>query len=105
MAGARTVNLPSPLTQPVRAWAKAVSKFLAHGLWNTTVVGRQHIPATGPVIIAANHIGLIEAPILVGAHSRGTHFITKYELFHSPLGAIMRGSGQIPINRDRPRKG
>ena len=41
-----------------RKGAKAghrVGVFLAHVVWSTKVTGQEHVPQTGPVILAANH--------------------------------------------------
>jgi 1-acyl-sn-glycerol-3-phosphate acyltransferase len=84
------------------AWSRWIGRFLARVLWNTTVVGRDRVPE-GPVVIAANHVTLIDGPILIGVAPRPLHIIGKQELFHGPLGWLLRWAGQIPVDRGHGR--
>lgn len=80
-------------------WSRHVGAFLDHVWWDTRVVGAQHIPATGRVLIAPNHTGIIDGPVVHGALPRGSHFLVKEEFFTSRLGFLMEWSGQIPVDR------
>ncbi|MEE6280885.1 lysophospholipid acyltransferase family protein [Georgenia sunbinii] len=84
-------------------WSRRVGWFLDHVYWNTTVLGGEHVPRTGPVIIASNHTGVIDGPLLHGAIPRSSHFIIKQEFFDSKLGFLMTGAGQIPVDRGNGR--
>lgn len=84
-------------------WSRWVGRFLARVVWNTTVTGWENVPRTGPVVLAANHTGMIDGPLVHGAARRGTHFLVKTELFREPLGTILRWAGQIPVDRDNGR--
>ncbi len=66
------------------------------------VLGARNIPASGPVIIAANHLGFLDGPVMVLAASRPVHALAKSELFAPPLNRIMAMAGQIPIRYDAP---
>jgi len=63
----------------------------------------ERIPATGPIIIAPNHYSNIDP--LVSAYAvwrtgRVPRFLAKSSLFKVPvLGAALRGTGQIPVER------
>lgn len=65
--------------------------------------GMEHIPATGPVIIVANHIS--HADPLVLAHyvydaGRWPAFLAKSGLFEVPvLGPLLRAVDQTPVHR------
>jgi 1-acyl-sn-glycerol-3-phosphate acyltransferase len=78
--------------------ARYFSKGLDHAFWRTTVDGTDHIPATGPVILAGNHTGLADGPAVQGASTRGVHFIIKQELTRG-FGKILLMVGQIPVDR------
>ena len=45
------------------------------------IIGAEHIPATGGVIIAANHISLWDPPVIAAACTRSINFMAKEELF------------------------
>jgi 1-acyl-sn-glycerol-3-phosphate acyltransferase len=66
--------------------------------------GRQHVPRDGGLIIAANHISEAD-PLAVChyLHASGRYpvFIAKSSLFgHGLVGRVVRGTGQIPVDRD-----
>jgi 1-acyl-sn-glycerol-3-phosphate acyltransferase len=66
------------------------------------VTGQEHIPTTGPVIVAANHVSNWDPLLLGSALDRQVHFIAKESLFKAPLvGSLMRAWGMIRIKRGR----
>lgn len=84
-------------------WSRRVGWILDHVWWNTRVLGAERIPRHGPVIIASNHTGIIDGPLLHGAIPRSSHFIIKEEFFDSPIGFLMSWAGQIPVDRRNGR--
>jgi 1-acyl-sn-glycerol-3-phosphate acyltransferase len=74
-----------------------VGRFLARGLWNAEVRGKHHVPASGAAIVIANHVGLIDGPVLHGVIPRGSHFMVHEEQFTGVLGVLLRGAGQIRV--------
>ncbi len=93
-------HVPSP-AGPV--WGRQVGRFLAHVVWDTHVAGADLVPRTGPVLLAANHVTLLDGPLLVGASPRPLHVLVKAELFRGPVGAFLRAAGQIPVDRSMGR--
>src|SRR5262249_55575947 len=62
--------------------------------------GLEHIPKTGPVIIAMNHISWFDIPMASLRVRRPTHYMAKIELFSVPLlGGLMRLCGAFPVRR------
>lgn len=67
------------------------------------IVGSARLPKTGAFIVSPNHITNIDP--LVSAYAvwrsgRVPRFLAKASLFKIPvLGAILRGTGQIPVER------
>lgn len=88
----------APRTPP--RWARPIGRFLAHGVWSTRVTGVENVPASGPVIVVANHTGLMDGPLLVGAMPRPTAVLVRSGMFVGPLGWLLRRSGQIPVRDD-----
>ncbi|ROP45615.1 lysophospholipid acyltransferase family protein [Pseudokineococcus lusitanus] len=84
-------------------WGKPVGWVLSKGLWSVTRHGAEHVPAEGPVLLASNHLGFLDGPLLMGMAPRGTHFLVKKEMFRGWLGAVLRGCGQIPVDRTGDR--
>ncbi|MBY0084430.1 MULTISPECIES: lysophospholipid acyltransferase family protein [Brevibacillus] len=64
------------------------------------VIGREHIPKEGPVILCANHISLWDPPLLGGGIERQVHFMAKEELFKIPvLSFLITKFGAFPVKR------
>ena len=63
-------------------------------------LGREHIPAEGGAIIAANHRSFLD-PFIIGAcASRPLYFVAKKELFARPWQAwILNALGAFPVDR------
>ncbi|UDY25257.1 lysophospholipid acyltransferase family protein [Nocardioides sp. Kera G14] len=59
-------------------------------------------PATGPVIVAANHIGVMDGPLMAIMSPRPVHALTKEEMFHGVGGAFLTQTGQIRLDRFHP---
>lgn len=94
---------PEDISRRGAIWGRWIGLFLAHVVWRTRVVGQSHVPRTGAVILAANHTGVIDGPVLAGASPRGSHIIVKQEMFRGVIGAILRFTGQIPVDRSSGR--
>lgn len=53
--------------------------FSIWGTWN--IVGHEHIPRSGPVIIVSNHISYLDPPLMGSAVRRTVAYMAKKELF------------------------
>lgn len=60
----------------------------------------ERFPASGPVVVAANHIGVIDGPLMAIFAPRPVHALTKREMFDGRLGGLLRLVGQVPIDRE-----
>lgn len=95
MTGA-TVEAPAPLRAVV---GRRVWQGVFHGFYRSTTIDGYRVPATGPVLLASNHTGLIDGPLVFGLAPRPAHFVVKQEMFHGISGWVLHQMGQIPIDR------
>ncbi len=64
------------------------------------VVGRENIPAEGPLVVCANHRSYWDPPLVGCALPRPVHFMAKEELFRVPLfGWLIARLGAFPVRR------
>ena len=57
--------------------------FRTYNRWEVT--GRDHVPASGGVLLIANHTSYADPPIVGAACPRPVNFMAKAELFRIPL--------------------
>jgi 1-acyl-sn-glycerol-3-phosphate acyltransferase len=63
--------------------------------------GAEHVPATGPVLLVANHVSVLDPPLIGGVTRRPLAFLAKAELFEVPgLGGLIRRLGARPLRRE-----
>lgn len=77
--------------------------------WRWRFLDLHKIPATGPVIVAANHLSYFDPfghVLCVDAAGRVQRVFAKAELFKNPLlRGILRGSRMIPVQRGSGEQG
>ncbi len=88
--------------QPPRApgawWAVVVAFVLRSVLYRTTVHHRERV-GDGAVILAINHLCVLDGPLVYAVNRRVVHMLVKQEMFHGFLGWVLRQVGQIPVKR------
>lgn len=67
--------------------------------WDIHQHGTEHVPASGPVILASNHIGWLDGPLLVVMAPRAPHAMTKSEMFEGRTGRLLHTTGQVAVVR------
>ena len=59
----------------------------------------EKLPRKGPVILASNHVGIADGPLLAIFAPRPVHALTKQEMFKGFMNGFLLGAGQIPLDR------
>ncbi|MDP9869837.1 MULTISPECIES: lysophospholipid acyltransferase family protein [Streptosporangium] len=83
---------------------KIVSTPFLQLLWPTEVTGAEHVPSSGPAILASNHLSVLDSTFLPLVLPRQVRFVAKAEYFtgNPVTAAWMRATGQLSIDRQSP---
>jgi 1-acyl-sn-glycerol-3-phosphate acyltransferase len=80
--------------------ARAILQPVFHVYFRMRRLGIEHVPRTGPVILAANHRSFLD-PFVIGTLTRRpVYYVAKRELFSHPVvGWLLNRLGAFPIAR------
>ena len=101
LAVVRRLVTGTPKPPVIRA-VRAVGAGLARTVLALRVEGAHHVPATGPVLLAGNHSGILDGPLVFFLSPRPATLLTKSEVF---VGVWARACGWlalIPVHRGVP---
>ena len=79
---------------------------LMRAIWRPRVVGLDHVPDSGGVILASNHLSFVDSIAIPAVVKRKVVFLTKSDYFTGtgPKGFLSRaffeGLGMLPVDRD-----
>ena len=79
---------------------RAILQPFFHVYFRLSRVGREHVPAEGPVIYAANHRSFLD-PFVIGTMARRPiYYVAKEELFRNRFVAwLLNSLGAFPVRR------
>ncbi len=95
-----TAGIRAPRTRLLTA-GRPLAQALLRRWYDLELHDADKVPATGPLVMAANHVGWIDGPLLAICSPRPVHALTKQEMFSHGLGGFLLASGQIPLDRFR----
>jgi 1-acyl-sn-glycerol-3-phosphate acyltransferase len=73
-------------------------------IWRPKVSGVSNVPRRGPLILAANHLSLVDSIVLPAVTPRPVYYLAKDEYFRRrPLRMLMNGLNNIPVDRSGGR--
>ena len=99
MTDAAPVGTLQPwLVTLTRAW----TRLLVRRVFRLTVIGADQVPVSGAVLLAGNHSGILDGPLVYAVSPRPASFLTKAELFVGPLARALGWLGQISVHRGQP---
>jgi 1-acyl-sn-glycerol-3-phosphate acyltransferase len=86
---------------PIVYWIiRALFQPFFHIYFRLSRIGREHIPADGPVIIAANHRSFLDPFVIATMARRPMYYVSKKELFSNRLQAwFLNSLGAFPVDR------
>jgi len=86
--------------RPLYTFCRWIVLAIFAGLYRCRAEGTEHLPATGPALIAVNHKADFD-PVVVGmVFDRPFAYMAKRELFKVPvLGRLISALGAFPIDR------
>jgi 1-acyl-sn-glycerol-3-phosphate acyltransferase len=94
----RTFDAVHPPHRLLRAVRPVVRSVLSRR-YDIRLHGLEHVPQHGAAVIASNHIGLLDGPLMAAFTPRPVHALTKKEMFDGHTGTFLRAVGQIPLSR------
>lgn len=105
-----TLPRPTPAAEPfplLYGFLRTVCAPLLRSLFDLRVSGTDHLPPSGPFIVAANHHNYLDGVVLGVAIPRPICFLVMPRVYRaSPIHpAFHRHIGSIPINVERPDPG
>ncbi|MEP6814041.1 MAG: lysophospholipid acyltransferase family protein [Marmoricola sp.] len=68
--------------------------------FDVEIHGAEQFPSAGPVVVAANHVGFVDGPMMAIFAPRPLHALTKREMFTGAMGQFLGQAGQIPVWRE-----
>jgi len=81
--------------------ARQCARLICSALARLEIDGLDQVPASGGVVLVANHRALMDGVVLFGTVDRVVSCLVKAEAFRGPLAPVLRGCAQIPVHRER----
>jgi 1-acyl-sn-glycerol-3-phosphate acyltransferase len=79
---------------------------LLRAIWRPRIIGLEHVPRTGPLILASNHQSFIDSVLIPAVTPRPVHFLAKSDYFQGKgiKGRLVKEwfvtFGALPVDRD-----
>ncbi|MCX7779830.1 MAG: 1-acyl-sn-glycerol-3-phosphate acyltransferase [Negativicutes bacterium] len=79
---------------------RGLVRFLLRLFFRWEYQGAENIPASGPTLVASNHLSFWDPPVIGCALQRPIHYMAKEELFKVPgFGWLIRQLNAFPVKR------
>jgi 1-acyl-sn-glycerol-3-phosphate acyltransferase len=102
VASAQERNLKRPGDESAFVYesTRFVARFALPLIARLRPEGVENVPASGPVMLAPNHLAWADIPLVAYPMKRRVHYMAKIELFEQPvLGGYIRRLGAFPVRR------
>jgi 1-acyl-sn-glycerol-3-phosphate acyltransferase len=78
---------------------RMVTSIYAYTFFRARCISSEHVPATGPVILAPNHFSFMDHFFAGAFIRRKVRFMAKSQLFSGPMQYIYTHGGVFPVRR------
>ena len=79
---------------PFYTFSRGLCRLLVRAVYGFRAIHPENVPATGPVIVACNHVSYLDPVVLGIGFLRPVTYLAKKELFAIPvLGRVITGLG------------
>lgn len=103
-AAERRKRLAQPPDVRLYALARLLGRLLFGLCVGPQVIGRENVPAAGPLLVVGNHLTFLEPPLVTAVVPRRMTFLALTDLFAIGwLGPFMRLLGALPVRRGGAR--
>jgi len=83
------------------ALSRGFCKLVVQLVFGFRSIDSQHVPTTGAVIVACNHVSYLDPVVLGIGFRRPVTYLAKKQLFEIPvLGPVIYGLGAYPLDRE-----
>ena len=91
---------------PIYKFGKPILGFIYRLWYNPTIIGKENIPKTGPIILVGNHIHIMDQCNVIISTKRCIHYMAKKEYFdkrykEGKFPWFFKGAGCIPVDRSK----
>lgn len=84
---------------------RLVLRAAVRTVYRVRLIGTEHLPASGPALLVANHLSYVDGLLLGASVPRPVSFFAYASLFDAPvLGRVLRRLGAIPVASGHPRQ-
>src|SRR2546423_457305 len=81
-----------------RRWLATLARWIGRQLlpryFRLQVFGTEHVPLTGPVLLAGNHTSFLDGPLVFVVSPRTAVFYIKEEMYDGPVARPLDWLGQ-----------
>jgi acyl-[acyl-carrier-protein]-phospholipid O-acyltransferase/long-chain-fatty-acid--[acyl-carrier-protein] ligase len=79
---------------------------IANGLYDIRAIGKENVPAEGPVLLVSNHVSYIDAVLIAMANDRLVRFLMLRQFYELPVvHYLFKAMGCIPVSSsDGPKE-
>lgn len=83
------------------SFIRGIVKFICNIIFKIRIIGMEHIPEEGNIIICSNHINVLDPIMIAFTTKRPIHFMGKKELFDNKFfNWFLRKMNAFPVDRE-----